>query len=109
MTDAITREPIAGVPVQVQYRRFLELFSPKLDSSVTDAQGTAHLNACTNYSRGGRVVVFAFTNSDYVLDEPVPRSYVQVPMEEIGLQAKGPFRVDVRVISMAEYRRRYRN
>jgi hypothetical protein len=107
VVNAATERPVPGVEVRADYPRFLEFFPPRLDRAVTDADGRVVLRVCDNYTKlGGRFHIW-LPAEGYLLDQPLPSGLIEVPLDRLQATAGGMPRVDVRVVPIAEHRRRY--
>jgi hypothetical protein len=107
--NAATERPVPGVEVQVYYRRFVEFFPPRQDRPVTGPAGRAVLRVCDNYRwKLGDVFEIGLAGEpSYLLDQPSPATVIEVPLDRLRAKAGGMPRVDVRVVTIAEHRRRY--
>lgn len=106
--DASTMQPLKGITVQASSRSFMDPFHPKRSRAVTNDQGDAVVDVCTNYSRGGPTAILWLPDDGYLFDDPMPKSVVDLPIGPVREVRGEPYRVDVPLLPMAEYRRRYR-
>ena len=104
--DASTNRPLAGMEIAADYGRFMEFFRPKLDHALTDMNGVATLTVCTNY-KGRDTMLISLRDSPYLLDQDMPATTINVPVAGIRKASGSRYRVDLAVLSIGEYRRRY--
>lgn len=105
--DAVTMRPLEGVAVEASARYFMDAFHPKAGRAVTDARGDAIVSVCTNYRRGAGTAMVSVALDGYVLDYPAP-NVLAPSIAAIRDAREGPYRVEVPLLTLAEYRRRHR-
>jgi hypothetical protein len=96
VVDAATKQPLPGVTVHGDHHRFIELFPPKMEPSVTDANGVAMLSVCTNY-KADLTVGTLFIKAAPFPDRSAWGAMVEVPVDAIRKAGGSPYRVDLAI------------
>lgn len=112
VTDALTDAPIAGARIEPYYPSYSQMWRPKEEPAVTDANGRATINLAVNQeSQHARIYV-----ESYYFDDPMKHGEIEVPLNRFkyapaATQPSGQAEVvpplELKVLTAEEYGKRY--
>jgi hypothetical protein len=103
--DAQTRRPLQGIRFDLNCESFLDPFSPKSGSAMSNAEGIAEATVCTNYKSGYEDL---FVGVDgYLLDQPMPSDVYRLRPEQLRAHGGERMHIDIGMLTYEEYRLRY--